>query len=202
MPCSDFILQSPQANPMWLKLITLRDDARSDELAEVLNELIELGVHLQQMERQIDQRLSALESKRAESCRLHDTAHNFCASGLTNPGGGRIIDSVEPRESKTIGGHMPAFKPIGERVLVRELETEEQEQGGIVIPDQSKEKPQTAEVVSIGTGGTDFAGNAIEWEVKPGDVVYLSRYGGMAVQVDGVEHKVVNQSDILGVFRD
>ena len=93
-----------------------------------------------------------------------------------------------------------SIKPLGARVLVKRLDEEETSAGGIIIPDTAKEKPQEAEVVSLGTGGKDEDGNAIEFTVKVGDKVLISKYGGTDVKVDGDELLIVNESDILGVI--
>ena len=92
------------------------------------------------------------------------------------------------------------IKPLGARVLVKRLEEEEKSSGGIIIPDTAKEKPQEAEVVSLGTGGKDDDGNAVEFTVKVGDKVLISKYGGTDVKVDGQELLIINESDILGVI--
>ena len=94
------------------------------------------------------------------------------------------------------------IKPLGARVLVKRLEEEEKSSGGIIIPDSAKEKPQEAEVVSLGTGGKDDEGNTIEFTVKVGDKVLISKYGGTDVKVDGQELLIINESDILGVIED
>ena len=93
-----------------------------------------------------------------------------------------------------------SIKPLGARVLVKRLDEEEKSAGGIIIPDTAKEKPQEAEVVSLGTGGKDEDGNAIDFTVKVGDKVLISKYGGTDVKVDGDELLIVNESDILGVI--
>ena len=95
-----------------------------------------------------------------------------------------------------------SIKPLGARVLVKRLDEEETSAGGIIIPDSAKEKPQEAEVVSLGTGGKDEDGNAIEFTVKVGDKVLISKYGGTDVKVDGDELLIVNESDILGVIEE
>ena len=95
-----------------------------------------------------------------------------------------------------------SIKPLGARVLVKRLDEEEKSAGGIIIPDTAKEKPQEAEVVSLGTGGKDEDGNAIEFTVKVGDKVLISKYGGTDVKVDGNELLIVNESDILGVIEE
>ena len=94
---------------------------------------------------------------------------------------------------------MASIKPLGQRVLVKRLEAEEVSAGGIVLPDTAQEKPQEAEVVTLGTGGKDENGNDIEFSVKAGDKVLISKYGGTDVKVDGQDLLIISESDILGV---
>lgn len=90
--------------------------------------------------------------------------------------------------------------PLGTRVLVKRIEPEEQKSdGGIFLPDTAKEKPQEAEVVALGNGKND-EGEIIEFSVSVGDKVLISKYGGTEVKIDGVEHVLVNESDILGIL--
>jgi len=91
------------------------------------------------------------------------------------------------------------IKPLGDRVLIQAVETEEVVKGGIFIPDSAKEKPQEAKVVALGTGGHDKDGKEIPFEVKVGDLVLTSKYGGTEVKIDDVEYKILNQSDILAI---
>ena len=91
------------------------------------------------------------------------------------------------------------IRPLGQRVLVKRLDEEETSAGGIIIPDSAKEKPQEAKVVSLGTGGKDDDGNAIEFTVSEGDTVLISKYGGTDVKVDGDDLLIVSESDILGI---
>lgn len=97
---------------------------------------------------------------------------------------------------------MANIKPLGARVLVKRLEAEEVSAGGIVLPDSAKEKPQEAEVVSLGTGGKDDNGNDITFTVKVGDKVLISKYGGTDVKVNGDDLLILSESDILGVVED
>ena len=90
-------------------------------------------------------------------------------------------------------------KPLGDRVLLELCEVAEQIKGGIVIPDTAKEKPQEFRVVALGTGKFDDNGNKVPFDVKEGDIVLTSRYGGTEVKVDGKEYKVVNSDDILAI---
>ena len=95
---------------------------------------------------------------------------------------------------------MASIKPLGQRVLVKRLEADEVSAGGIVLPDTAQEKPQEAEVVSLGTGGKDENGNDIQFSVSEGDKVLISKYGGTDVKVDGQDLLIISESDILGVI--
>jgi chaperonin GroES len=92
------------------------------------------------------------------------------------------------------------IKPIGDRVLVRHLEDKEQVRGGIIIPDSAKEKPQEAEVIALGTGKKDDKGNLQAFEVKVGDRVLVSKYGGTEVKLEEQKYTLVREDDILGVI--
>jgi chaperonin GroES len=94
---------------------------------------------------------------------------------------------------------MATIKPLGQRVLLKRIEADTVSAGGIVLPDTAKEKPQEAEVVSLGTGGKDDDGKAIDFTVKVGDKVLISKYGGTEVKVDGQEMLILSESDILGI---
>lgn len=91
--------------------------------------------------------------------------------------------------------------PLGDRVVLKQLVAEETTKSGIVLPGQSKEKPQQAEVVAVGPGGT-VDGKEIKMEVKTGDLVIYSKYSGTEVKLDEDEYIVVRQSDILAVIED
>ena len=91
------------------------------------------------------------------------------------------------------------IKPLADRVLIEPLQAETKTASGLIIPDTAKEKPQEAEVVSLGTGGKDEDGKAIEFSVKAGDTVLISKYGGTDVKVDGQDLLIVSESDILGI---
>ena len=93
------------------------------------------------------------------------------------------------------------IKPMGQRVLVQRLEAEEKSAGGIVLPDNAKEKPQEAEVLEIGTGGKDEDGKAIAFTVKKGDIVLISKYGGTEVKLNGKDLLIISENDILGIVQ-
>jgi len=92
------------------------------------------------------------------------------------------------------------LKPLGDRVLVEPVEEKETKKGGIIIPDTAKEKPTEAIVVALGTGKLDDQGKKIPFEVKKGDRVLTSKYGGTEVKLEGKEYKLLNSDDILAII--
>lgn len=88
------------------------------------------------------------------------------------------------------------IKPLGDRVVIKMVETEETTKSGIVLPGSAKEKPQYAEVVAVGPGGV-VDGKEVIMEVKVGDKVLLSKYAGTEVKLDGVEYTILRQNEIL-----
>ncbi len=92
------------------------------------------------------------------------------------------------------------IQPLGDRVLVQAVEAAEQVKGGIFIPDTAKEKPQEAKVVALGTGKVDENGKKLPFDVKVGDLVLTSKYGGTEVKIDDQEYKILNSEDILAVI--
>ncbi|TSA33398.1 MAG: co-chaperone GroES [Verrucomicrobiaceae bacterium] len=92
------------------------------------------------------------------------------------------------------------IKPLGDRVLVQPLEEKEVKKGGIIIPDTAKEKPQEGKIVALGTGKRDEDGKLIEFTVKKGDKVLISKYGGTEVKVDGESYLIMREDDILGII--
>ncbi len=92
------------------------------------------------------------------------------------------------------------IKPLGDRVLVEPVEEKEVKKGGIIIPDSAKEKPTEGVVRALGTGKTDEAGKKIAFEVKVGDRVLISKYGGTEIKLDDKEYKLLNADDILAVL--
>ena len=92
------------------------------------------------------------------------------------------------------------IKPIGDRVLVQHIEEKEQVRGGIIIPDSAKEKPQEAKVIALGTGKKGEDGKVVAFEVKVGDRVLISKYGGTEVKLEEKKYTLVREDDILGVI--
>ena len=89
--------------------------------------------------------------------------------------------------------------PLGDRVVLKQIEAEETTKSGIVLPGAAKEKPQQAEVIAVGPGTVDKDGVKIEMQVKAGDQVIYSKYAGTEVKLDGQEYIIVKQGDILAV---
>ncbi|MDO4413175.1 co-chaperone GroES [Cutibacterium sp.] len=91
------------------------------------------------------------------------------------------------------------IKPLEDRVLVQPLEAEQTTASGLVIPDTAKEKPQEGKVIAAGPGRVDDKGTRVPMDVKEGDVVIFSKYGGTDVKYDGQEYLLLNARDILAV---
>lgn len=87
--------------------------------------------------------------------------------------------------------------PLYDRVLLKRLEEQEAKKGGIIIPDTAKEKPQEAEVIAVGKGKMAEDGKLIPLEVKKGDKVLIGKYSGTEVNIDGIEHVILREEEIL-----
>jgi len=92
-----------------------------------------------------------------------------------------------------------ALRPLGDRIVIKQVEKEETTKSGIVLPGSAQEKPQIAEVIAVGPGGM-VDGKEIKMEVKPGDKVIYSKYAGTEVKYDGQEYIIIKQSDVLAVI--
>ncbi|MBU0994732.1 MAG: co-chaperone GroES [Proteobacteria bacterium] len=91
------------------------------------------------------------------------------------------------------------IRPLHDRILVKRLEEESKTKGGIIIPDTAKEKPAEGTVVAVGNGKISDDGNVIPMQLKEGDRVLFSKYGGTEVKIDGAEYLIMSQDDVLGV---
>jgi chaperonin GroES len=91
-------------------------------------------------------------------------------------------------------------KPLSDRVLIQPLEEKEAKKGGIIIPDTAKEKPQEGTVVAVGTGKLNDSGKKIEFNVKVGDKVLISKYGGTEIKIDGENYLIMREDDVLGII--
>ncbi len=92
-----------------------------------------------------------------------------------------------------------SIRPLGDRVLIEQVEEVEVEKGGIIIPDSAKEKPQEGKVVAVGAGRRDENGKVIPMNVKKGDVVLMPKYGGSEIKVNDKEFQIVREDDILAI---
>ncbi|MDD5757604.1 MAG: co-chaperone GroES [Desulfobulbaceae bacterium] len=91
------------------------------------------------------------------------------------------------------------IRPLNDRILVKRLEGVEKTAGGIIIPDSAKEKPAEGKVISVGNGKMNEAGQRVALEVKAGDRVLFSKYGGTDVKLDGEDFLIMREDDILGI---
>jgi chaperonin GroES len=91
------------------------------------------------------------------------------------------------------------FRPLNDRVVVKRIAAEDKTASGIIIPDTAKEKPSQGEVVAVGPGGRDEAGQVIPIDLKVGDRVLFGKWSGTEIKIDGAELLIMNESDIMGV---
>jgi chaperonin GroES len=92
------------------------------------------------------------------------------------------------------------IQPLNDRVLVLRIDEEEKTSGGIIIPDTAREKPQEGKIVAVGPGKLDENGKRIPLEVKKGGRVLFGKYAGTEIKIDGVEHIIMREDDILGII--
>ncbi len=93
-----------------------------------------------------------------------------------------------------------SFRPLHDRILVRRVESEEKTRGGIIIPDTAKEKPQEGEVVAVGPGARNEAGQVQALDVKAGDRILFGKWSGNEIKIDGEDLLIMKESDVLGVL--
>ncbi len=91
-------------------------------------------------------------------------------------------------------------RPLHNRLIVRRITEDETTAGGIIIPDSAKEKPQQGDVIAVGPGKRDDGGNVIKMDVRKGDRVLFSKYSGSEVSLDGEEHLIITEDDVLAVL--
>ncbi len=91
------------------------------------------------------------------------------------------------------------FRPLHDRVVVKRIDAEEKTAGGIIIPDTAKEKPQQGEVIAVGPGARNEAGQVVALDVKAGDIVLFGKWSGTEVKIDGEDLLIMKESDIMGV---
>ena len=92
------------------------------------------------------------------------------------------------------------LRPLNDRVLVLRIEEEQKTSGGIIIPDTAKEKPQEGKVIAVGPGKFDDNGKRMPLDVKEGDRVLFGKYAGNDIKIDGVEHLIMREEDILAIL--
>ncbi len=91
------------------------------------------------------------------------------------------------------------IRPLQDRIIVKRVDEEETTKGGIIIPDSAKEKPQEGKVISVGKGKVNDDGKLQKLDVKKGDKVLFSKYSGTEINIDGQEHLIIREDDVLGV---
>ncbi len=94
------------------------------------------------------------------------------------------------------------IKPLQDRIIVKRLEEEEKTKGGIIIPDAAKEKPQEGKVIAVGDGKVLENGQKFAMTVKAGDKILFGKYSGTEIKIDGEEHLILREDDVLGIVED
>ena len=94
------------------------------------------------------------------------------------------------------------IKPLGDRIVVERIEQDEKTAGGIIIPDNAKEKPKQAKVLAVGAGAKDENGKRIAMDVNVGDIVLFTQWAGSEIKLDGKDLLVLKESDVIGVIED
>jgi chaperonin GroES len=120
------------------------------------------------------------------------------------PASAGLISCNQPAGDKAAGLRRFSFpmkmRPLHDRILVKRVEEETKTKGGIIIPDTAKEKPQEAKVVAVGSGRVTDDGKVIALEVKKGDRVLFGKYSGSEVTIEGEEHLIIREEDVLAVI--
>ena len=93
-----------------------------------------------------------------------------------------------------------SFRPLHDRILVRRVESEEKTRGGIIIPDTAKEKPQEGEVISVGPGARNDAGQIQALDVKAGDRILFGKWSGTEIKINGEDLLIMKESDVMGII--
>ena len=94
------------------------------------------------------------------------------------------------------------FRPLHDRVVVRRIDADERSAGGIIIPDTAQEKPMQGEVIAVGPGARDEAGERVALDVSEGDTVLFGKWSGTEVKIDGVDLLIMKESDIMGILQN
>lgn len=92
------------------------------------------------------------------------------------------------------------FRPLQDRILIKRIENEAKTSGGIIIPDAAKEKPQEGKVVAVGNGKKLDDGKTVPMDVKKGDTILFGKYSGSEIKLDGIEHLILREDEILGII--
>jgi chaperonin GroES len=109
-----------------------------------------------------------------------------------------MLDDLEPSFRGDLT--MANFRPLYDRILVKRVESETMSAGGLHIPESAKEKPQRAEVIAIGDGRITDKGETVKLIVKPGDKVLFGKYSGDEVKLEGIDHIILRENDILAII--
>jgi chaperonin GroES len=128
------------------------------------------------------------------------------AAGTAGPQGSGPTSSGDPSANAAShpgdpasGGNTMKIRPLQDRLIVKRIDEEETTKGGIIIPDTAKEKPQEGKVIAVGKGKINDDGKLQPLDVKKGDRVLFSKYSGTEINIEGEEHLIIREDDVLGI---
>jgi chaperonin GroES len=125
--------------------------------------------------------------------RMNNFWHSYLSSANTSiKGRGRLSRPQKEVPMK--------FRPLHDRVVIRRAESDTKSKGGIIIPDNAKEKPQEGEVIAVGPGARDESGKLIPLDVKAGDFILFGKWSGTEVKIDGEDLLIMKEADIMGII--
>jgi chaperonin GroES len=104
------------------------------------------------------------------------------------------------RAQENLEEELMKFRPLQDRILIKRIESEERTAGGLIIPDTAKEKPQQGEVIAVGNGKKNDDGKVQPLDVKVGDRILFGKYSGSDIKIDGTEHLILREDEILGIL--
>jgi chaperonin GroES len=136
-----------------------------------------------------------IRALRVPRCGIDRSAREACSPDPPNP----LSSGATPWGSAPGGPGYMKIRPLQDRILVKRIEEEETTKGGIIIPDTAKEKPQEGKIVAVGKGKVAEDGKVTPLDVKKGDKILFSKYAGTEVNIEGEEHLIIREDDVLGV---
>jgi chaperonin GroES len=133
-----------------------------------------------------------------------DTSRTYrlCPNWSVDTKSAVILLGYRDNETLFTGDSAMRVRPLHDRILIERVEEEDKTTGGIIIPDTAKEKPMEGKVIAVGKGKVTEKGKVITPDVKKGDRILFSKYAGTEVKIDGKEHLIIREDDVLGIIEE